>query len=188
MPAPDAERALTEAASRLHARAGRYIYGEGAADLAAVVLQLCRERSLTIATGESCTGGLVGARLTAVPGSSDVYLGGVVAYANSVKESMLDVPRDLIRQHGAVSEEVARQMAAGARTRTGAGVGIAVTGIAGPDGGSPEKPVGTVWISVETEDAVVTFGRVYVGDRDEVRSRAAQAALDTVRGVLTNQR
>lgn len=188
MPAPDAERALAEAAGRLHARAGRYIYGEGAADLAAVVLQLCRGRSLSVATAESCTGGLIGARLTAVPGSSDVYLGGVVAYANSVKESMLDVPRDLIREHGAVSEEVARAMAAGARTRTGAGVGIAVTGIAGPGGGSPEKPVGTVWIAVETEDAMVTSGRVYVGDRDEVRSRAAQAALDTVRGVLTHPR
>jgi nicotinamide-nucleotide amidase len=184
MPAPEAERALAEAARRLRARAGRYTYGEGAADLAAVVLQLSRERSLTIATAESCTGGLVGARLTAVPGSSDVYLGGVVAYANSVKESMLGVPGELIRQEGAVSEAVARKMASGARARIGAGVGIAVTGIAGPSGGSPEKPVGTVWVAVDSDAGVRAFSRVFVGDRDEVRSRAAQAALDTVRSVL----
>ena len=187
MPAPDAERALAEAARRLRARAGHYIYGEGAADLAGVALQLSRERSLTIATAESCTGGLVGARLTAVPGSSDVYLGGVVAYANSVKESMLGVPGELIRQEGAVSEAVARKMASGARSRLGAGIGIAVTGIAGPSGGSPEKPVGTVWVAVDSDAGVSAFSRVYVGDRDEVRLRAAQAALDTVRGVLTQE-
>lgn len=188
MPASEAERALADAAARLRERAGRYIYGEGAADMAAVVLQLCRERALTIATGESCTGGLIGARLTAVPGSSEVYLGGVVAYSNAVKESMLGVPGELIRREGAVSEAVARQMAAGARARTGAGVGIAVTGIAGPGGGSPEKPVGTVWIAVETDEGVRSSGRVYVGDREEVRSRASQAALDTVRGMLTAER
>jgi nicotinamide-nucleotide amidase len=184
MAAPDAERALAEATRRLHDRAGAYIYGEGAADLAAVVLDMCRERSLTIATAESCTGGLIGARLTAVPGSSEVFLGGVVAYANSVKESLLGVPGELIRAEGAVSEGVARAMAAGARERVGAGIGIAVTGIAGPSGGSPEKPVGTVWVAVQIGDAVRTFGRVYIGDRDEVRSRAAQAALDIVRGML----
>ena len=188
MPAPDAERALIESARRLRERAGAYIYGEGSADLAAVVLDRCRERSLTIATAESCTGGLIGARLTAVPGSSDVYLGGVVAYANSVKESMLGVPAQLIESEGAVSEAVAKAMAAGARARTGAGVGIAVTGIAGPGGGSAEKPVGTVWIAVEIGDATRTFGRVYLGDRGEVRSRASQAALDTVRAMLTPPR
>ncbi|HEY9427925.1 MAG TPA: competence/damage-inducible protein A [Gemmatimonadaceae bacterium] len=188
MPAPAAERALAEAARRLHDRAGAYIYGEGATDLAAVVLDLCRERSLTAATAESCTGGLIGARLTAVPGSSDVFLGGVVAYANGVKESMLGVPAELIASKGAVSEEVARAMASGARARTGADVGIAVTGIAGPGGGSVEKPVGTVWIAVEISDAVRTMGRVYVGDRGEVRSRSVQAALDTVRRMLTQPR
>jgi nicotinamide-nucleotide amidase len=188
MPAAAADRALDEASRRLRQRAGAYIYGEGAADLAAVVLELCRERSLTIATAESCTGGLIGARLTAVPGASDVFVGGVVAYANSVKESMLDVPAELIRGDGAVSESVAKAMASGARLRTGADVGIAVTGIAGPGGGSAEKPVGTVWIAVQIGDQVRTLGRVYIGDRGEVRSRAAQTALDTVRGMLIQPR
>jgi nicotinamide-nucleotide amidase len=184
MPAPAAERALGEATRRLRERAGPYVYGEGAADLAAVVLDLCRERSLTIATAESCTGGLIGARLTAVPGSSDVFVGGVVAYSNAVKESLLDVPAGLIESKGAVSEEVARAMAAGARARLGADIGIGITGIAGPGGGSPEKPVGTVWIAVQIGGDVRAHGRVYIGDRGEVRSRSAQAALDTVRRML----
>ncbi len=188
LPAAEAERRLDEAALRLRDRAGRYIYGLDAADLAAVVLDLCRERSLKIATAESCTGGLIGARLTAIPGSSDVFLGGVVAYANAVKESLLDVPAELIERKGAVSEEVARAMAAGARARLGADVGIGITGIAGPGGGSPEKPVGTVWIAAQIGDEVRTFGRVYIGDRGEVRSRSAQAALETVRQMLMEPR
>ncbi len=188
MPAVEAQRRLDEAAVRLRERAGKYIYGVDGADLAAVVLDLCRERSLTIATAESCTGGLIGARLTAIPGSSDVFLGGVVAYSNAVKESLLDVPAELIQNQGAVSEEVARAMAAGARARLGADVGIGITGIAGPGGGSPEKPVGTVWIAVQIGEDVRTFGRVYIGDRGEVRSRSAQAALETVRQLLIEPR
>jgi nicotinamide-nucleotide amidase len=188
MPAAEAERRLDEAALRLRERAGRYIYGVDGADLAAVVLDLCRERSLTLATAESCTGGLVGTRVTAIPGSSDVFLGGVVAYSNSVKESLLDVPAELIQNEGAVSEEVARAMAAGARERLGADVGIGITGIAGPGGGSPEKPVGTVWIAVQIGEDARTFGRVYIGDRGEVRSRSAQAALETVRQMLIEAR
>lgn len=188
MPAAEADRRLDEAARRLRERAGKYIYGEGAADLAAVVLDRCRERSLTIATAESCTGGLIGARLTAVPGSSDVFVGGVVAYSNPVKESLLDVPAELISSNGAVSEEVARAMAAGARARLGTDVGIGITGIAGPGGGSTEKPVGTVWIAVQLAEETRTFGRVYIGDRGEVRSRSAQAALETVRQMLMDPR
>jgi nicotinamide-nucleotide amidase len=185
VPALAAERSLAEATRRLRDRAGPYVYGEDAADLAAVVLDLCRERSLSIATAESCTGGLIGARLTAVPGSSDVFVGGVVAYSNAVKESLLDVPAQLIESKGAVSEDVARAMAAGVRERLGADVGIGVTGIAGPGGGSPDKPVGTVWIAVQIGEEVRAQGRVYIGDRGEVRSRSAQAALDTVRRMLT---
>jgi nicotinamide-nucleotide amidase len=186
MPAAEAERHLDEAARRLRDRAGKYIYGEGSADLAAVVIDLCRERSLTIATAESCTGGLLGARITAVPGSSDVYPGGVVAYSNPVKESLLGVPTELLasRGGGAVSEEVARAMAAGVRERLGANIGIGITGIAGPGGGSPEKPVGTVWMAVQMGDEVRAFGRVYVGDRGEVRARSAQSALETLRQLL----
>ncbi len=188
MPVADAERRLDEAAHRLRDRAGDYIYGEGSADLAAVVLELARERSLTLATAESCTGGLLGARITAVPGSSDVFPGGVVAYANAVKESLLGVPAELLAERGAVSEEVARAMAAGACERVGADIGVGITGIAGPDGGSAEKPVGTVWIAVRKGDDVRTFGRVFLGDRGEVRSRAAQSALEMVRQLLLEPR
>jgi nicotinamide-nucleotide amidase len=102
-----------------------------------------------------------------------------------VKESLLDVPAKLLESRGAVSEDVARAMAAGARTRVGADIGIGITGIAGPGGGSPEKPVGTVWIAVQIGEEVRAQGRVYIGDRGEVRSRSAQAALDTVRRMLT---
>jgi nicotinamide-nucleotide amidase len=188
MPAAEAQRRLDEATLRLREHAGKYIYGVDAADLAAVVLDLCRERSLTIATAESCTGGLIGARLTAIPGSSDVFVGGVVAYSNAVKESLLDVPAELIQRKGAVSEEVARAMAAGARSRLDADVGIGITGIAGPGGGSAEKPVGTVWIAAQIGEDVRSYGRVYIGDRGEVRSRSAQAALELVRQMLMEPR
>ncbi len=115
------------------------------------MLALARARGVTIATAESCTGGLVGARLTSVPGSSDAYVGGVVAYSDAVKEGQLGVPRDLLERHGAVSAESAAAMAAGVRAALGADVGAAVTGVAGPGGGTPEKPVGLVFIHVEAD-------------------------------------
>lgn len=175
-------RALLDAASaRLCERAGRHVYAEDDTDLAAVVLALCREASLNIATAESCTGGMLGARLTAIPGSSDVYRGGVVVYANELKIALLGVEEEDLRRHGAVSEEVATSMARGARTRLSAQIGIAITGVAGPGGGTPEKPVGTVWIAVDFGGSVRTHGRVLIGDREEIRRRACQAALDMVR-------
>jgi nicotinamide-nucleotide amidase len=179
-----AERALDDAARKLYARAARYIYGEGHTDLAAVVIDACRARSLRIGTAESCTGGLLGARITAVSGSSDVYDGGIVAYANAVKVAQLGVSEALLREHGAVSEPVARAMATGVRRVLGTDIGVGITGIAGPGGGTPEKPVGTVWIAVDVQDDVRAFGRVYVGDRTEIRQRAAQSALDMVRRSL----
>jgi PncC family amidohydrolase len=114
-----------------------------------IVLDLCREQGLTLATAESCTGGLIGARLTEVAGASDVFLGGVIAYSNEVKEKQLGVPNDLLREHGAVSAEVGAAMAAGARTALGADLAIADTGIAGPGGGTSEKPVGLVFLAVD---------------------------------------
>jgi nicotinamide-nucleotide amidase len=180
-PRADADGALARAAARLRERAGDYVYGEGDDDLAAVVLERCRTGRLTIATAESCTGGMLGERITAIAGSSDVYVGGVVAYDNRIKIEILGVSSDLIERHGAVSEEVARAMAEGARDRVGASVGIAITGIAGPSGGTPEKPVGTVWIGVAREQATTALGRRYIGDRQEIRQRACQAALDLVR-------
>jgi len=181
----DADAALAGGIERLRLRAGRYVYGEEGDDLAAVVLDLCRRSGMHVATAESCTGGLLGGRLTSIEGSSDVYLGGVVAYANAVKVSLLGVGEATLTSKGAVSEEVASEMASGARTRLDALIGIGITGIAGPGGGTPEKPVGTVWIAVDIEGRVQTHGRIYVGDRDEIRRRATQSALDMVRRALS---
>ena len=175
---------LEEAAARIRARLGAYVYGQDGGDLAAVVLDRCRARRLQVAAGESCTGGLFAARLTAISGSSDVVLGGVVAYANDVKERLLGVPAELIAAHGAVSEEVARAMASGARARLGADIGVGITGIAGPGGGSAEKPVGTVWTAMDLAGVVQARRAVYVGDREEIRQRAAQGALDMIRRAL----
>jgi PncC family amidohydrolase len=113
-----------------------------------------------------------------------VYLGGIIAYANEVKTQTLGVRDEDLRQHGAVSEPVAAQLAAGICARLGSEIGIGVTGIAGPGGGSAEKPVGTVWIAMQLNGAVTTLGRVYVGDRDEIRRRSCQAALDMIRRAL----
>jgi nicotinamide-nucleotide amidase len=182
---PDRANALVaDAILKLKSRVGAYAYGEEDADLAAVVLDRCRELKLTLAVAESCTGGMVGERLTNIPGSSDVFLGGVIAYHNDVKKDLLGVTADDLVKHGAVSEQVALQMAAGIRERTGADVGISVTGIAGPGGGTPEKPVGLVWVAVHGSDTKAR--RFHVGgDRAEIRQRAAQAALEMVRRALS---
>ena len=144
----DADRRLRAAADLLHARAGEFAYGEGETDLAALVLDQARSRGLHIGTAESCTGGLVGERLTEIPGSSDVFIGGVVCYDNALKTSLLGVPTSLIESEGAVSEAVARAMAQGALERLGVELSVAVTGIAGPGGGTEAKPVGTVWLAL----------------------------------------
>jgi nicotinamide-nucleotide amidase len=128
---------------------------------------------------------MLGARLTAVAGASDVMLGGVIAYANAVKESHLGVRAETLRVHGAVSEETAREMATGVRERFGAQVGVSVTGIAGPDGGTAEKPVGAVCMAVAVGDAVRSTKLQMIGDRDEIRRRSAQAALNLVRRALS---
>ncbi len=181
LPAGDADARLRDGIARLRAVAGSCVYGEGEVDLASVVLDQLRAKGLTLALAESCTGGLVAERLTAIPGSSDVFLGGVVSYANQAKIDLLDVPAEIIAQHGAVSAETAEAMARGARTRFGADVALAVTGIAGPSGGSPEKPVGTVWFAFAVGDKVESQVAKFVGTRTEIRARAAQVAL---KGVL----
>jgi nicotinamide-nucleotide amidase len=181
----DADQALERDASVLRERLGRHVYGEDADDLAAVVCKLCRHRGLRVAVAESCTGGLLGARLTAIPGSSDVFDGGVIAYDNRVKRELLGVDETTLREHGAVSEAVARQMAIGARARFGTGVAMAVTGVAGPGGGTPEKPVGTVWIAADVQGTVRAQRALFGGDRAEIRWRAAQAALDLIRRELS---
>src|SRR5262249_50857300 len=153
-PELDAVAAIERAAARLRDRVGKWIYGEDDEDLASVVLAMCQSRGLTIGVAESCTGGLLGARLTAIPGASDVVLGGVIAYHNDVKRDLLGVSEASMDAHGAVSEEVVREMAAGARRVTGARVGLGITGVAGPSGGTPDKPVGTVWLAVDVDGDV----------------------------------
>ena len=177
MPAGAADAALVRAAALLRSKVGRWVYGEGMTDLAEIVLDACRSRRLTIAVAESCTGGMLGARLTAIAGSSDVVMGGVIAYHNAVKVEQLGVRQETLDEHGAVSEQAVREMANGARERLGVGVGIAITGIAGPGGGTAEKPVGTIWLAVDVEGTVTAKRIQTVGDRDEHRRRAAQGAL-----------
>jgi nicotinamide-nucleotide amidase len=163
----------------------RWLYGRDERGIEERVLELCRARGVTLATAESCTGGLVAARLTSVPGSSDVVLGGIVAYADEVKQTELDVPAELIEQHGAVSAEVAAAMARGARARLGADVAVSVTGIAGPGGGTPEKPVGLVYLHAEGPDGGLGREFSFPGDRGSIRSRAVVGALHLVRRLLT---
>jgi nicotinamide-nucleotide amidase len=153
--------------------------------VAELVLAHARAASLKLATAESCTGGLVGVRLTDVPGSSDVYLGGVVAYSDGLKRSLLDVSDETLRAHGAVSKEAAAEMAGGALVRLGADVGVAVTGVAGPGGGTREKPVGVVYIHVEGPRGGIAWNGRLPGDREAVRSRATATALHLVRQLLT---
>jgi nicotinamide-nucleotide amidase len=158
-------------------RAGEHVYGEGDIDLAAVVLERARRAGLSLGVAESCTGGLVGGRITDVPGSSDVFAGGVVCYSNRLKTELLDVSPALIAEHGAVSEAVARAMAEGTRTRIGVDVVVSVTGIAGPSGGTEEKPVGTVWFAVASPGGTESRRIIFPGSRKEIRERAAQMAL-----------
>ena len=184
VPADDADAALDRAATIVRQQLGPSVYGEDSADLASVVLELCRARRLTIGVAESCTGGLLGERLTAIPGASDVMLGGVIAYANEVKRKLLGVPESDLVAHGAVSEPVVRQMARGAREITNADVGIAITGVAGPSGGTPDKPVGTVWIAIDVQGDQRALMLRLIGDRAEIRRRAAQASLELLRRTL----
>jgi nicotinamide-nucleotide amidase len=177
-----------ELVTGLRARAGRYLFAEDERPVEAIVLDLCREGGLRLATAESCTGGLVAARLTSVPGSSDAFVGGVVAYADEVKARELDVPGEVLERHGAVSAEAAAAMAAGARERLGADVAVAVTGVAGPGGGSAEKPVGLVFLHADGPDGEAARELNFPGDRDAIRSRATVAALHLVRTLLTRSR
>jgi nicotinamide-nucleotide amidase len=174
---------LEQAALKLRNTAGQYVYGEEGADLAEVVLSQCRRQGLRIAVAESCTGGMLGARLTAVPGSSDVFAGGVIAYDNSVKRDVLGVSNADLEQHGAVSEEVASVMASSVRRLVKADIGVGITGVAGPGGGTATKPVGMVWVALDGVGNEARCLRLF-GTREEVRQRAAQAALDMIRRAL----
>ena len=179
-----ADATLAGAVDAVREVVGVHAYGDEADDLAALVLARCRALGLRVGVAESCTGGLLGGRLTDPAGSSDVFEGGVIAYDNRVKVALLGVPAPDLEAHGAVSEPVARAMAAGVRARLGVDVGLGITGIAGPGGGTPEKPVGTVWLAVDVRGRTRTAGTVLVGDRAEIRWRATQGALELLRREL----
>lgn len=150
---------------------------------------LLREKRLLLATAESCTGGMLGQRLTAVAGSSDYYAGGVIAYANTAKVALLGVPEALLAEHGAVSAPVAKAMSVGALARFGAGVAISTTGIAGPSGGTPDKPVGLVFIGIAMEDRQpAAYAFQFEGNRDAVRMAAGQTALEMVQCLLVSDK
>jgi nicotinamide-nucleotide amidase len=177
----EAERKLDALARRVHERLGEFVFAEGDISMEEVVGRLLIERKLRLAVAESCTGGLIGHRLTNVPGSSNYLVADFVTYSNEMKQAVLDVSAETLRTAGAVSEECVREMAAGARRRAAADVAIATSGIAGPDGGTPDKPVGTVCIALDSERG--SFARRYQfrGTRDWIKLLTSQVALDWVR-------
>lgn len=184
----EAARALDRAEAALRERLGDLVYGAGDDDLAEIVLRDLRARRLTLAVAESCTGGLVAKRLTDPAGASDVFLAGIVAYSNVAKRLFLDVQESTLLEHGAVSESVASEMAAGVCRRTGAPCGIAITGIAGPAGGTSDKPVGTVCIATHVCGETRARTLKLPGVRAEVRERSAQAALAWLRKRVLTER
>jgi nicotinamide-nucleotide amidase len=180
----DAEGALDAAVQELQDVLGPAVYSIDGRALEVVVGDLLRERTMTIAVAESCTGGLLASRLTDVPGSSEYMDRGVVCYSNQSKTDLAGVPEALIREHGAVSEPVAKAMAEGIRSRAGTNIGIGITGIAGPGGGTPEKPVGTVAVAVAVDDEVRVRTFQFIGNREMVKFQAAQSALNMTRLML----
>ncbi|MDF1556518.1 MAG: nicotinamide-nucleotide amidohydrolase family protein, partial [Deferrisomatales bacterium] len=180
-PDRDAQNRLAAVEERVRDVLGSKIWGSGDETLAGVLGILLRDRGLTVATAESCTGGLVAKRITDEPGSSAYFLGGVVAYSNALKTSLLGIDPGLLAEHGAVSEEVAGAMAMGARERLGAECSIATTGIAGPAGGTAEKPVGLVYVATAVGEDVQVRRFNMFRSREEIRERTAFTALDMLR-------
>jgi nicotinamide-nucleotide amidase len=185
-PGADERADVLEAA--LAERLEEWLFGRDERRIEELVLSLAAARDLRLATAESCTGGMVAARLTDIPGSSASFVGGVVAYADEIKRSELDVPEELLAEHGAVSAEVAAAMAEGARRRLGADVAVAVTGVAGPGGGTPAKPVGRVYLHAAGPDGSLSRMLDLPGERGQIRVRATVTALHLLRALLTGSR
>jgi nicotinamide-nucleotide amidase len=185
---PGAEGRADELDWALSERLGQWLFGRDERRIEELVLSLAEARGLRLATAESCTGGMVAARLTDVPGSSASFVGSVVAYADGVKRSELGVPDELLAEHGAVSAEVAAAMAEGARRRLEADVAVAVTGVAGPGGGTPEKPVGRVYLHAAGPDGSLARMLDLPGERAQIRVRATVTALHLLRALLTGSR
>src|SRR5579863_5196708 len=176
-----ANQILDEMVKRMALALGEHLYSTEGEAMEEVVARVLTENRATIAVAESCTGGLLAERLTNIPGSSVYFLGGVVCYSNELKSALVDVPAELIEAKGAVSPEVALALADGIRKRTGATIGVGVTGIAGPGGGTPEKPVGLVHIGIADERGPRERRFQFPGDRERIRMHASQTALDSVR-------
>ena len=182
--AAEADAAIARVVEGIRDRLGPLVYGEEDESMAAVAGRLLAERGSTLALAESCTGGLLAEKITDVPGSSAWFLGGVVAYANGAKQALVGVPEALLAQHGAVSEPVVRAMAEGARERFGADIGVSTSGISGPGGGTPEKPVGLVFLALAREEGTHADHFVFPVERSRHRALVAQVGLDWVRRAL----
>lgn len=179
---PESAEAMVKRLERVvRERVGEYLYAAGSQTMEGVVALKLKAKGLTVAVAESCTGGLIGQRLTSIPGSSAYFERGAITYSDRAKVDLLNVPEALMRRYGAVSAEVAQAMAAGIRERSGADLGLAVTGIAGPSGGTTEKPVGLVFLAVADKKTTVGLSHLFSGDREAIRFRASQAALDLLR-------
>jgi nicotinamide-nucleotide amidase len=185
---PGSEARAADLENALATSLERHLFARDERGVEELVLELCRARGVTLAAAESCTGGLVAARLTSVPGASEAFLGSLVAYSDNMKRDQLGVPEETLRRFGAVSAETAAAMAKGARERLGGDVAVSVTGVAGPGGGTAEKPVGRVYIHVEGPDGVVARGLDIPGGRESVRRRATATALHLVRRLLAQRR
>ncbi len=184
----EAEELLRPTVKRMYKEFGDYIYAEGDdCSMAEVVVRLLKEKGKTLATAESCTGGMIGEQLTSVPGASEVYGFGFVTYANEAKEKLLGVKHETLAAYGAVSPETACEMAAGARKVSGADIAVAVTGIAGPGGGTKEKPVGLVYVGISTADGTRAEKLQLSGSRQRIRIRTCLSALNSVRMELIKQ-
>jgi nicotinamide-nucleotide amidase len=180
----EAESLIAPKEAALRARLGNAVFGIDDESLEKVVVALLKQHKATVATAESCTGGLVAHRIATVSGASDVFNTGIVAYANETKRNLLGVNADVLNEFGAVSEQVCAEMAEGARARYGATIGVGITGIAGPTGGTPEKPVGLVYVGVATVAGCRVARNEYIGERVTVMHRASQTALAMVREEL----
>jgi len=182
----EAEKVLDSAEKDIRRRLGNKVFGRDQETMLGIVGQLLKKEKYTIATAESCTGGLLGAAFTQEPGSSEFYLGGVVSYSNALKQKLLGVSEESLAKYGAVSEEVAKEMAQGIRSKAGSDFALSTTGIAGPDGGSDEKPVGLVYIGLATPEGVIAEKIQLYGERESVRQLTVQAALNKVRLHMLN--
>ncbi|MEM1028273.1 MAG: nicotinamide-nucleotide amidohydrolase family protein, partial [Planctomycetota bacterium] len=185
--ADEAQQQLDDTMAQVEDKLGPTVFGRDETTLQSSLVKLLLQEGKTVATAESCTGGMIGSLLTDVPGSSAAYRGGWVTYTNELKSSQLGVRPGVIEAHGAVSEDVVIAMAEGARQRSGADFAVAVSGVAGPGGGTADKPVGTVWLALATPHGTTARLARLLGNRASIRDRAAKCALQMIRLTLLGQ-